>query len=123
MPIQRETETIGVLLLESALISEPGSPELLGFLSRLSDHAAIAIANARLYEEVNEANLAKSRFVSFVAHELKNPMSSIKGYTELVAGGMAGPVNEMQSSFLGTVRSNVDRMNTIVSDLNDLTKI
>jgi signal transduction histidine kinase len=50
-------------------------------------------------------------------------MASIKGYTELVAGGMAGPVNEMQSSFLATVRSNVDRMNTIVSDLNDLTKI
>jgi signal transduction histidine kinase len=90
---------------------------------RLSDHAAIAIANARLYEEVTEANLAKSRFVSFVAHELKNPMASIKGYTELVSGGMAGPINEMQGSFLATVRSNVDRMNTIVSDLNDLTKI
>ena len=93
------------------------------FLSRLSDHAAIAIANAQLYEEVAEANLAKSRFVSFVVHELKNPMASIKGYTELVAGGVAGPVSEMQSSFLGTVRSNVDRMNTIVSDLNDVTKI
>jgi signal transduction histidine kinase len=50
-------------------------------------------------------------------------MASIKGYTELVSSGMAGPVNEMQSSFLSTVRSNVDRMNTIVSDLNDLTKI
>jgi signal transduction histidine kinase len=50
-------------------------------------------------------------------------MASIKGYTELVARGMAGPVNEMQASFLETVRANVDRMNTIVSDLNDLTKI
>ena len=50
-------------------------------------------------------------------------MASIKGYTELVSSGMAGPVNEMQSSFLATVRSNVDRMNSIVSDLNDLTKI
>jgi signal transduction histidine kinase len=67
--------------------------------------------------------MAKSQFVRFVAHELKNPMASIKGYTELVANGMAGPVNEMQSSFLTTVRSNVDRMNTIVSDLNDLTQI
>jgi signal transduction histidine kinase len=122
IPIRRETETIGVLLLES-LSSEASSEELLNFLMRLSDHAAIAIANAQLYEEIKTANLAKSQFVSFVAHELKNPMASIKGYTELVAAGMAGPVNEMQSSFLGTVRSNVDRMNTIVSDLNDLTKI
>jgi signal transduction histidine kinase len=122
IPIRRETITIGILLLESTH-PEAAPDEMVGFLSRLSDHAAIAIANAQLYEEVKEANLAKSRFVSFVAHELKNPMSSIKGYTELVAGGVAGPINEMQTNFLTTVRSNVDRMNTIVSDLNDLTKI
>lgn len=122
IPIRRETTTMGVMVMESTL-AEGCPDELINFLVRLSDHAAIAIANARLYEEVKEANLAKSRFVSFVAHELKNPMASIKGYTELVAQGMAGPVNEMQSSFLGTVRSNVDRMNTIVTDLNDLTKI
>ncbi|OQY92692.1 MAG: hypothetical protein B6D39_04265 [Anaerolineae bacterium UTCFX2] len=122
VPIRRETETIGVLLLESRR-AETALDEKTSFMMRLSDHAAIAIANAQLYEEVKLANLAKSQFVSFVAHELKNPMASIKGYTELVAAGMAGPVNEMQTSFLTTVRSNVDRMNTIVSDLNDLTKI
>ena len=122
IPIRRETYTIGLLLLESTQ-AEYFSDELISFLTRLSDHAAIAIANAQLYDEVLDANLAKSTFVSFVAHELKNPMASIKGYTELISGGMAGPVNEMQSSFLTTIRSNVDRMNTIVSDLNDLTKI
>lgn len=121
-PIRRETAVIAILLLELRSL-DPVTEDLISFMNRLSDHAAIALANARLYEEVTEANLAKSRFVSFVAHELKNPMASIKGYTELVASGMAGPVNEMQTGFLATVRSNVDRMNTIVSDLNDLTKI
>jgi signal transduction histidine kinase len=122
VPIRRDVEVIGVIILESQS-NEPFPSETIEFLSRLSDHAAIAIANARLYGEVESANLAKSKFVSFVAHELKNPMASIKGYTELIAKGMAGPVNEMQASFLTTIRSNVDRMNTIVSDLNDLTKI
>jgi signal transduction histidine kinase len=122
IPIRREDEVIGILLLETQS-AENFSDDVLAFLSRLGDHAAIAIANAQLYSEVREANLSKSKFVSFVAHELKNPMASIKGYTELIAGGMTGPVNEMQSSFLNTIRANVDRMNTIVSDLNDLTKI
>jgi signal transduction histidine kinase len=122
VPIRREDEVIGILMLESA-VAEKYPQDVIAFLTRLSDHAAIAIANAQLYAEVEAANLAKSKFVSFVAHELKNPMASIKGYTELVSGGMAGPVTDMQASFLSTVRTNVDRMNTIVSDLNDLTKI
>jgi GAF domain-containing protein len=86
VPIRRESTVIGLLLLESTQ-TENISEEALGFLSRLSDHAAIAIANARLYAEVQEANLAKSDFISFVSHELKTPMTSIKGFTDLLAAG------------------------------------
>lgn len=119
IPIRREASVIGLLLLES--MGE--ASEDLSFLTRLSDHAAIAISNAQLYAEVQAANLAKSDFVSFVAHELKNPMTSIKGYTELLAAGAVGPINENQANFLQTIRSNVERMSTLVSDLNDNSKI
>jgi len=119
IPIRREADVIGLLLLESASDSQVN----LGFLNRLSDNAAIAISNAQLYDEVQRANLAKSEFVSFVAHELKNPMTSIKGYSELLAAGSVGQINEMQTNFLGTIRSNVERMSALVSDLNDNAKI
>jgi signal transduction histidine kinase len=119
VPIRRETQVIGLLLLESTSDSQGN----LGFLNQLSDSAAIAIANAQLYDEVQRANLAKSDFVSFVAHELKNPMTSIKGYSELLAAGSVGQINEMQANFLSTIRSNVERMSVLVSDLNDNAKI
>ena len=119
IPIRREADVIGMLLLESVSDSQQD----VAFLNRLSDHAAIAISNAQLYEEVQQANDAKSEFVSFVAHELKNPMTSIKGYTELLAAGAVGEINEMQNNFLHTIRSNVERMSTLVSDLNDNSKI
>jgi signal transduction histidine kinase len=122
LPIRRETNTIGLLLLESRG-AEPVSDETMGFLNRLTDHASIAISNAQLYSAVQQANLAKSDFVSFVAHELKNPMTSVKGYTELISAGAVGPVTELQGNFLGTIRHNIDRMNTLVSDLNDMSKI
>jgi len=119
IPIRREASVIGLLMLETS----GDSQEDLAFLNRLSDHAAIAISNAQLYGEVQRANLAKSDFVSFVAHELKNPMTSIKGYSELLAAGAVGSINEMQTNFLNTIRSNVERMSTLVSDLNDNSKI
>src|SRR5690606_13517622 len=93
------------------------------FLERLSDHASIALMNSLFYEEIQKANLAKSEFVSLVAHELKNPMTSIKGYTELLTTGAAGEISETQKYFLSIIGNNTDRMNALVSDLNDLTKI
>ncbi len=122
LPIRRESETSGLILLESTW-PELASDDVINFLVRLCDHASIAISNAQLYAAVEAANVAKSEFVSFVAHELKNPMTSIKGYTELLAAGAVGPISETQANFLGTIRSNVDRMKTIVEDLNDMSKI
>jgi len=119
IPIRREASVIGLILLESANSTQQD----VNFLNRLSDHAAIAISNAQLYAEIQRANEAKSEFVSFVAHELKNPMTSIKGYTELLSKGVVGPITEAQSNFLNTIHSNVERMSTLVSDLNDHSKI
>ena len=122
IPIRREAKVIGLFVLESTQ-PDQFAEQAQTFLSRLSDHAAIAISNAQLYGEVQQANIAKSEFVSFVAHELKNPMTSIKGYSELLAAGAVGSINDMQSNFLSTIRSNIERMKTIVEDLNDNSKI
>jgi len=66
---------------------------------------------------------AKSEFVSIVAHELRTPMTSIKGYTDLVLNGAAGQITDMQNQFLGVVKSNADRLAALVADLLDLSRI
>jgi signal transduction histidine kinase len=122
LPIRRNTQTLGVILLESDS-DEAFPPAAEEFLVRLASHAAIAISNAQLYAEVRSANQAKSEFISFVAHELKTPMTSIRGYTDLLAQGAVGPVSQPQANFLSTIRLNVDRMAALVSDLNDVSRI
>ena len=121
VPLRSANQVIGVVILES---DQEGELDLLDldFVARLAEHASTAIANAQLFQELQRANEAKSEFVSFVAHELKNPMTSMKGYTDLLLKGVVGPVNEQQSDFLTTIFNNVNRMETLVSDLNDLTK-
>ncbi|MEM7116202.1 MAG: hybrid sensor histidine kinase/response regulator [Chloroflexota bacterium] len=78
----------------------------------------------RSYRRALEAaNEAKTEFISFVSHELKSPMTSIKGYAQLLIGGGAGPINESQSSFVQIIGRNVDRMARLVTDLEDISRI
>jgi signal transduction histidine kinase len=93
------------------------------FLERLAGRAAAAIENARLYQAVQQANQAKTKFVSVVTHELRIPMTSIRGYSDLLKSGAAGPLNDQQVNFIGVIRNNVDRMSALVSDLSDISHI
>ncbi|MCA9970199.1 MAG: hypothetical protein KC425_08285, partial [Anaerolineales bacterium] len=122
LPIVRQAEVLALLLLEHDT-PLAWAPPLRSFLNRLSDHAALAIANALMYTAVQDANQAKTEFVSFVSHELKTPMTSIKGYADLLLTGDFGALSEMQHKFLGTIRSNVERMQRLVSDLTDISRI
>lgn len=121
VPLFSANQVIGMIILESDRENVLDLLDL-DFMARLAEHASPAIVNAQLYQELERANQSKSEFVSFVAHELKNPMTSMKGYTDLLIKGVVGPMNEQQSDFLHTIFSNVTRMETLVSDLNDLTK-
>jgi signal transduction histidine kinase len=66
---------------------------------------------------------AKNDFVSLVSHELRTPMTSIKGYTDLMLKGAVGALNEQQHNFMTIVKSNVDRMAELVSDLLDVSRL
>lgn len=122
VPIQRELRVIGVISLET---SNPAGfdREAEAFLIRLADHAAIAIENARLFQQVQRANQAKTEFISFVAHELKQPMTALKGYTDFLIKGMGGPLTEMQQQFVQVIRRNIGRMDEMVAELLDISRI
>lgn len=120
VPIQREGRVIGVIALDRST-SQPFSPEAQAFVLRLADHAAISIENTQLYEAVKRANDAKSEFVSVVTHELRIPMTAIKGYSDMIV--MAGGLSEKHLEFMEIIRNNVGRMSLLVSDLSDISRI
>ncbi len=119
-PLVLDGAAIGALIVER---QEPFDEDASAYLDLLVGRAAAAIRSARLSQQVQQAIQAKNKFVSVVTHELRIPMTSIKGYADLMKAGVVGPLNEQQMNFIVVIRNNVERMNALVSDLSDISKI
>ncbi len=122
LPIIHQQKILGVMAIESEQ-ADAFDPITSETAVRVADHAAAAIANSLLYTQVNQANQAKSEFVSMVSHELKTPMTSMRGYTDLLLSGMMGDLTEQQQKFLEIIAQNIQRMGRQVQDLTDISRI
>ena len=121
VPARREEHTIALIAVRRR--DKAYSKDDESFLIHIAERAALAIENTRLFDAARAADDAKSQFISIVTHELKIPMTSIRGYADLIKQGTAGPVTDQQMKFLDTIRSNVNRMADLVSDISDISRI
>jgi signal transduction histidine kinase len=65
----------------------------------------------------------QSEFVDFVAHELKQPMTAILGYTKMLLMGIGGELTDNQRQFVQVIDSNATRMGKLVNDLLDISRL
>jgi signal transduction histidine kinase len=83
-------------------------------------------ANVRLEErsqQVNEANMAKSRFLANVSHELRTPLNAIVGYNALALSGLYGEVTPELRSAHDRIHTAADHLLRVLNDVLDLSKI
>ncbi|MBI1881650.1 MAG: GAF domain-containing protein [Chloroflexi bacterium] len=70
-----------------------------------------------------ESQQARDEFVASLSQELRTPMTSITGYTDLLLGESVGMIGEMQRKFLQRIKANIERMGSMLSDLIGVTAI
>lgn len=97
---------------------EPVDPALL--ISRIQR----CLELKRLRRLVEATGEDKNRFVSLISHEVKTPLTSIKGYADLLLAGLSDQNQKPQVllDYLKVIRANVDTMSGIISDMADIAK-
>jgi len=124
IPLMVKGKLIGIFSLDNKMSGDMFTSEDLELLSTVANQAAIAIENAKLYEEMREMEKSLHRadklaalgtLASSIAHEIRNPLVSIKTFTQLVPRKFNS--QEFLDKFQTIVPEELERMETILNQL------
>jgi len=113
-------------LVEEVTIGKPTKKVFKVKTSPALDKEGNLLGHVRTIHDITlekEVDLMKSEFISTVSHEFRIPLTSIKGYVDLVLEGDAGDINETQQEFLAIVKKNSDRLINLINDFLDISRI
>jgi signal transduction histidine kinase len=121
VPLKAGEQTIGAIALMSFEPLRKFAEKELHAARNLGNAAAVAIANAHLYREAQEANRLKDEFVAMVSHELRTPLTPILGCVHLLRTAKLTNTNFERA--LEMIERNAQAQVQIVEDLLDVSRI
>ena len=85
--------------------------------------AATAKKTKLINEELRQIDIAKDEFVSIASHQLRTPLTALKGYTGMLLDGDAGLVNAKQHEYLTEIKNANDRMINLITALLNVSRV
>lgn len=147
MPLRHKGRIIGYLLLGDRLTGTYTTKDI-KVLTTISDELVIAIQNALSVHEVREINAslqqrvhvataelresnaqlhrldaAKDEFVSMASHQLRTPLTSVKGYISMMLDGDVGKITDAQKGALEEAFNSSERMVRLISDFLSISRL
>jgi PAS domain S-box-containing protein len=129
IPIISRDDLVGIILLfpnKQTAISKVD----LRILGNVGRQIGITVENIRLldetrnaYEELKSLDRMKDEFVANITHELKTPLISIKGYSEVIYEGLLGELDEKQKKCLKIIISNSERLERLIESLLNMNSL
>ncbi len=123
VPLVARDRVLGVFTLIAAESGRHYSGSSLSIANELATQAAVAIDNARLYERAQGAIRAREDVLSFVSHDLRNPLMGILLTTETLLNAVHGEERRKGWKQLERIRRGVQQMRHMIDDLLDVASL
>ncbi|HEX7155115.1 MAG TPA: ATP-binding protein [Thermoanaerobaculia bacterium] len=130
LPLRTRREMLGALIIAANDPDRAMTDQKLPLAEVLAERAALAIENAKLYTEqvearrkVEDLSRLKDEFLSIASHELRTPVTSIKGYTQLAKSLIKEGDLNTSEEYLEIALDQIDRMSRLILELLDVSRI
>jgi PAS domain S-box-containing protein len=120
VPIRGSAGVLGVISLVATDPARSFTAEDVAFAENLAGRTGLAIQNAQLFHEAQQASHARDEVLSVVAHDLRNPLGVIRNGAELLTD-LA--LEDRQRRFTDMILRAADGMNRLINDLLEITRI
>ncbi len=146
--LRTHEEVVGYVLLGDKLSGNIFSSQDLRLLEIINQELAVAVQNAKAYAQIEDFNitlqqrvdhatnrlrvanrhlkeldLAKDEFISMASHQLRTPLTTIKGYLSMLQEGDAGKITTNQREFVDYAFGASERMVNLISDLLNVSRL
>jgi PAS domain S-box-containing protein len=126
VPLRGRDRLLGIITLVAADDWRRYGPADLALAEELARRAALAVENARLYREAQEAIQKRDEFLSVAAHELKTPITSLRGFAQLLARrldqGRALPPDQLRYA-IATIELQSGKLAHLIAQLLTVTRL
>ncbi len=130
VPLKVEQNLIGILLLGEKLSGEIFDADELQLVSVLANQTAVALENARLYDELASSNVRlmqasrhKSQFLASMSHELRTPLNSVIGFSKVLMNEIDGELNPTQQTYIRSIHNSSSHLLQLINGVLDISRI
>jgi signal transduction histidine kinase/PAS domain-containing protein len=123
IPIVGRGNALGVLTFIAGASGRQYSSADVTTMGEVATHAAMAMETSRLYSEAQRAIAARQDVLSFVSHDLKNPLMGIMLTTETILRGAPGDERRRSGVQLQRIQHAAQQMRRMIDDLLDMTAL
>jgi signal transduction histidine kinase/CHASE3 domain sensor protein len=130
LPLRTRREMLGALVIAANDPDRRMTDDKLPLAEQLAERAALAVENAKLFTEqvearrkVEDLSRLKDEFLSIASHELRTPVTSIKGYTQLAKTLVRENDLATSEEYLEIALDQIDRMSRLILELLDVSRI